>query len=213
MNAVGRGLKRLLDVQASAVGLVVVSPVLIGVALAVRADSDGPILYRGLRAGRGGEPFHILKFRTMTPDAERVGGTTTAADDPRITRVGAFLRRYKLDELPQLMNVLRGEMSLVGPRPEVLEYANAYTAEERDILSVTPGITDWSSLEFIDLQSHVGGDDADEVFRNEVLPRKNELRLKYVREQSLINDLRILSRTAGKLVGRALGSGDAPPHA
>lgn len=212
MTLIGRGLKRSLDFQASVMGLCLLSPFMTAVALAIRADSPGPILYRGVRAGRGGVPFRILKFRTMVSDAESRGGTTTAEGDPRITRVGAFLRRYKLDELPQLINVLRGEMSLVGPRPEVLEYTEAYSEAERAILSVTPGITDYSSLEFIDLQSHVGGADADEVFRRNVLPRKNRLRLKYVEEQSVATDLKILARTLGRLTARALGGGSDQQH-
>jgi len=205
MNALERRLKRCLDIQAAVVGLTVLSPVLVAVAVAVRLDSAGPVLYRGVRAGRGGRPFRILKFRTMVEDAEALGGTTTAAGDPRITRIGRWLRRYKVDELPQLLNVLWGDMSLVGPRPEVLEYTDAYTDDERAILSVTPGITDISSLEFIDLQSHVGASEADAAFRRDVLPRKNRLRLQYVREQSFVGDVGILARTVFSLAQRAAG--------
>lgn len=188
--------KRCIDVAAASAGIATVWPVLVVIGAAVKLESDGPIIYRGKRAGVGGKPFYILKFRTMVQDAEKVGGTTTGKDDPRITSVGGFLRRYKLDELPQLFNVLRGDMSLVGPRPEVYEYVDAYTAEEMRILDVRPGITDLASIEFVDLQSHVGGDDPDRTYREHVLARKNALRLEYVDRQSLALDGLILFRTA-----------------
>lgn len=195
-------IKRAFDVAVATVGLLMLWPLLLACAAAVRLSSPGPVLYRGVRTGRQGQPFAILKFRSMVVDAELAGGTTTAAEDPRITRVGAFLRKYKLDELPQLINVLRGDMSVVGPRPEVAEYTDAYTDQERLILSVRPGITDLSSLEFHDLQAIVGGGDADATFRREVLPRKNALRLQYVQERSLWLDGVILLRTIGVVCGK-----------
>ncbi len=188
-------LKRAFDLLIGALALLVLSPVLALIALRIKRDSPGPVFFRGLRTGRHGKPFRIFKFRTMVTDAERRGGTTTGRDDPRITRVGAVLRRYKLDELPQLINVLRGDMSIVGPRPEVAEYTDQYTAEEREILSVRPGITDLSSIEFHDLQAVVGHENPDEEFRRRVLPRKNALRLKYARTASFCGDLRILCKT------------------
>lgn len=195
-------IKRAFDVAVATVGLLVLWPVLLACGVAVRLSSPGPVLYRGIRTGRQGQPFAILKFRSMVVDAELAGGTTTAAEDPRITPVGAFLRKYKLDELPQLINVLRGDMSVVGPRPEVAEYTDAYTDQERLILSVRPGITDLSSLEFHDLQAIVGSGNADATFRREVLPRKNALRLQYVQERSLWLDGVILLRTIGVVCGK-----------
>lgn len=199
-----RVLKRGFDIAGAVAGLGLSWPLLGLIAAAVRLESEGPALYRGRRAGLGGEPFYILKFRTMVVDAEAVGGTTTALGDPRITTVGAFLRRYKLDELPQLLNVLRGEMSFVGPRPEVYEYVDQYTDEERVILTVKPGITDLASIEFHDLAAVVGHEDADEVFRTTVLERKNQLRMEYATQQSLRLDMIILARTLAVLVGTSV---------
>jgi lipopolysaccharide/colanic/teichoic acid biosynthesis glycosyltransferase len=196
-------LKRTFDVLVSILALVLFGPLLVLIAVRIKRDSPGPVFYRGLRTGRYGKPFRIFKFRTMIADAERRGGTTTGRDDPRITRVGATLRRYKLDELPQLLNVLRGEMSFVGPRPEVAEYTDQYSEEEREILSVRPGITDLSSIEFHDLQAVVGRQDPDEEFRRRVLPRKNALRLQYARTASFCGDLRILLTTLWVVASKA----------
>jgi lipopolysaccharide/colanic/teichoic acid biosynthesis glycosyltransferase len=135
----------------------------------------------------------------MVPNAESLGGPSTALGDPRLTRIGATLRKYKLDELPQLLNVLKGEMSLVGPRPQVQAYTDLYSAEEKRILDVRPGLTDFASIEFIHLDSMLGSEDVDEKYAREIEPRKNELRLKYVREQSLATDLLILFRTITRL--------------
>jgi lipopolysaccharide/colanic/teichoic acid biosynthesis glycosyltransferase len=203
--------KRGLDVCLALLGLAVLWPVLLACAIAVKRDSVGPIFYRGSRTGLHGKPFRIWKFRSMVIDAEDRGGTTTGGDDPRITRVGRVLRKYKLDELPQLWNVLRGDMSFVGPRPEVAEYTDLYTLDERRILDVRPGITDLSSIEFSDLQAHVGIEDPDETYRRVVLPRKNRLRLQYVDQQSLSLDLEILVRTVALVASRPLrkGSGHA----
>src|SRR5207245_5742371 len=128
------------DLILSLLGLIVLAPLLAALALLIKLDSPGPVFYRGVRAGRNGKPFRIFKFRTMVMNADKIGGPSSAAGDPRITRVGQFLRRYKLDELPQLLNVLKGEMSLVGPRPEVLQYVAMFNTEEKAILSVPPGI-------------------------------------------------------------------------
>jgi len=194
-------MKRAFDIIAG-VGLAcILAPFMVVAAVGIKMDSSGPVLYRGYRTGILGRRFRILKFRTMHPDAESMGGTTTGKNDPRVTRFGRILRRYKLDELPQLFNVIKGDMSLVGPRPEVQEYTDLYSDEERLILSVRPGITDYSSLHFIDL-SAVVGDDADNVYRREVLTIKNNLRLQYVRERSFGGDLRILVSTAHAVVRR-----------
>ncbi len=196
--------KRLIDILLAVIGLLFLWPILFVCAGAVKLSSPGPVLYLGKRTGRYGVPFKIFKFRSMREDAERTGGTTTGKNDTRITSVGKFLRKYKLDELPQLFNVLRGEMSFVGPRPEVAEYTDMYSVEEQEILSVRPGITDFSSLAFSDLQEHVGAENPDEVFRRDVLPRKNLLRLKYAKEHSMLLDFRILLMTVVLVLAKPL---------
>jgi lipopolysaccharide/colanic/teichoic acid biosynthesis glycosyltransferase len=194
--------KRVFDLSVALAGVIVLAPAYLIIAALVRMDSPGPVLYRGVRTGRYGVPFRILKFRTMVPNAERIGGGSTGRNDPRITRVGRFLRLYKLDELPQLFNVLRGEMSLVGPRPELPQYTSQYTADELLILSVRPGITDSSSLEFIQLGERLGSERPDEVFEAEVLPVKNAMRVAYVKNRSFPGDLVLLARTLMKLLRR-----------
>lgn len=173
----------------------------VAIALLIKLDSPGPIFYRGVRTGRGMKPFRIFKFRTMVDQAERLGGPSTAHHDPRLTRVGAVLRRYKLDELPQLLNILRGEMSVVGPRPQVEEYTRLHTAEERVIFDVRPGLTDFASIRFINLDELLGDENVDERYRREVEPIKNRLRVRYVRERSLGVDLKILGLTLLALAG------------
>ena len=199
--------KRAFDVSLAVAGLLLLWPVLAVFGLVVTLTSPGPVFYRGVRTGRYGRPFRIYKFRTMVANAEQIGSVTTSDSDPRITRVGRFLRKYKLDELPQLVNVLVGDMSIVGPRPEVVSYTDRYTEEERLVLSVRPGITDWASIQFSDLQSIVGSHDAERAYRERVLPRKMELRMKYVREQSFASDLWILAHTAWAVLTRPLRKG------
>lgn len=182
--------------------VILLAPVLAVTSLAILIDSGRPILYRGERGGLGGQPFRIFKFRTMVRDADRLGGGTTALADPRITRVGAVLRKTKLDEFPQLLNIIRGDMCFVGPRPELLQYTNAYAGLERYILRVRPGITDFSSLEFINLDEVVGSGDADATYEREVLHRKNQLRIHYVEQMSPWTDLRLFSFTAAHALAR-----------
>lgn len=188
-------LKRVFDVIAAGTLFLLTLPVWVIAASGIYFSSPGPVLYFGIRTGWRGRPFRILKFRTMVADAERQGGGTTALNDPRIFPFGRFLRDYKIDELPQLLNVLRGEMSLVGPRPELHKYTERYSTEERAILSVLPGITDYSSIRFSALDQMVGESDADGVFERCVLPEKNHLRLKYVRTRSFWVDVKILVLT------------------
>ncbi|MBP7561639.1 MAG: sugar transferase [Armatimonadetes bacterium] len=197
-----RAVRRLADVALSCGGLLLLGPVLIALSVWVWLDAGWPVLYRGVRTGRHGVPFRIYKFRTMVPDAETRGGGTTGQNDPRVTRSGRFLRRHKLDELPQLLNVIRGDMSLVGPRPELLRYTTLYSAEEREILGVRPGITDPSSLEFIALDQVVGSDSPDATYERTVLPVKNRLRLEYVRTRTLWRDFGILAKTAWRVARR-----------
>ncbi len=193
--------KRLFDVASSVIALVMLLPVLLLIAVGVKLTSPGPIFYRGIRTGRYGKPFRILKFRTMVIDASKIGGPSTGKDDPRVTRFGAFLRRFKLDELPNLVCVLRGQMSIVGPRPEVPQYTSLYEGEETLILSVRPGITDLSSLQFIDLAEHIGAENVDATFESRILPVKNQLRVQYVRQWSFWTDMRIIGKTLLKLFG------------
>lgn len=203
-TGLGLAVKRLFDVSLSAAGLVVLAPLGVAIALLIKLDSAGPVLYRGERVGLHGRKFRIFKFRTMRVGAE-AAGTTTAHRDPRITGAGSFLRKYKLDELPQLINVLRGEMSLVGPRPEVEEHTNLYNEEEKLILSVLPGITDYSSIRFVKLGEVLGSENAHQVFVTRIRSQKNQLRLQYVRNRSFREDLKILARTLIAVVGLAWG--------
>jgi lipopolysaccharide/colanic/teichoic acid biosynthesis glycosyltransferase len=190
------GVKRLVDFTSSLWGLMLLSPVFLIITIFIKLDSPGPVFYRGLRAGRLGTPFRMIKFRSMVSDADRVGGPSSPADDPRITRVGLFLRRHKLDELPQLINVLRGEMSLVGPRPEVLEYAGLFNQDEKRILSVRPGITDWASIWNSDEGALLAGSaDPEKTYLEKIRPEKIRLQLKYVDDHSCWTDIRILSET------------------
>lgn len=194
-------LKRTFDILTSLLGLLLLSPIFVVIAVAVKLDSRGPILYRGVRAGMNGVPFRIFKFRTMVPNAEQIGGYSTGKRDPRITRIGSFLRRHKLDELPQFLNVLRGEMSIVGPRPEIVEYTDLYSGDEKLILTVRPGITDYSSLKFVHLEDALGEKNPDLVYEQRVRPVKNMLRIQYVKTQSFHADLVIILRTLLKLIG------------
>jgi lipopolysaccharide/colanic/teichoic acid biosynthesis glycosyltransferase len=194
-------LKRAIDVVASGLGLAVISPLLSSIAVLIKLDSPGPVFYRGLRLGRGGHPFHMYKFRTMVANAEALGGLATPHGDPRVTRLGKFLRDYKLDELPQLINVLKGDMSLVGPRPEAPLYFEYYTPEQKAaILSVRPGMTDYGSLYFHDEGKLLtDSDDPVMAYVERVMQQKIELQLRYIREQSLLLDLKIIAATVGTI--------------
>jgi lipopolysaccharide/colanic/teichoic acid biosynthesis glycosyltransferase len=193
--------KRALDVLASSVGLFLLSPTFLAIAILIRLSSKGPAFYKSVRVGRHGHPFPMWKFRTMLLNSEN-HGITTGKDDPRVTRVGRFLRRYKIDELPQLINVCKGDMSLVGPRPDFEEHTAAYRDEEKVILSVRPGITDYASLHFHDLSEVVGSEDPHRVYVERVRQQKNRLRVAYVKRQSLGEDCRILFRTILRVVWR-----------
>jgi lipopolysaccharide/colanic/teichoic acid biosynthesis glycosyltransferase len=192
--------KRLFDIVFSVSFLIFLAPLLVLVWIAVRMTSQGPAIYKGCRVGKQGVEFEILKFRTMwNLPTEQL---TTGLDDPRITTIGRWLRRYKLDELPQLVNVLRGEMSIVGPRPEFRQWVELYTPPQRAILSVRPGITDFASVAFIDLDVVVGRTDADERYLTEAFDLKNELRLRYVAEMSWSTDLKLIRGTFVRLLIR-----------
>ncbi len=189
-------LKRGLDVVVSLVGLALFLPLMLVLALWVMCDSRGPILYRQVRVGRNGHDFRLLKFRSMRVDADRLGLITVGGRDPRVTRAGYYLRKYKLDELPQLLNVLRGDMSLVGPRPEVRKYVDLYTPEQLRVLTVRPGITDLASLRYRhenDLLAQA--EDPDTYYIETVMPAKLALNLEYIDHQSFWGDLRLIGQT------------------
>lgn len=194
--------KRAFDMIFSVLGLVLLWPFFLVAGVLVKIDSRGPIFYQGVRIGRNGRPFRIFKFRTMIEDAESKGGTATARRDPRITRVGRWLRRWKLDEFPQLLNVLRGEMSIVGPRPEVEEHTSCYTEEEQIILSVKPGITDEASIRFRNLGELLDSEDPNRVFIEKYRSEKNRLRVLYVQRSSFVGDLRLILRTVYRIFVR-----------
>lgn len=189
-------MKRLTDILGSLFGLLLLSPLLLLISLAIVLDSKGGVLYHQERVGRRGKIFRLLKFRTMRPQAERGGLLSLGGGDPRITRAGAVLRKYKLDELPQLINVLLGQMSLVGPRPEVPHYVAHYDERQQKVLSVRPGLTDYASLEYFNEGELLAASpDPEKTYLETILPRKLELALRYVAEQSLVTDLRIIGRT------------------
>ncbi len=193
--------KRFFDIIVAAIGLVLLAPTLALIALMVKLRSPGPALYRGTRVGLGGKLFSMLKLRTMVVNAESLGGSATPADDQRLTSIGKFLRRYKLDELPQLLNVLAGDMSLVGPRPEVQKYVGLYSPEEQAILSVRPGITDWASIWNSNEAAVLEGSrDPEKAYEELIRPTKITLQLLYARNHSLLMDLKILLHTGLKLI-------------
>ncbi len=196
-------MKRTLDVLIAAVALLLLAPLFAVIAATVWLEDQRSPWFRGRRVGRGGQEFHMLKFRSMRPDAWRTGVNSTAAGDVRITRVGRYLRAAKLDELPQLWNVLIGEMSLVGPRPQVAADASLYTGKERRMLEVRPGITDLASIVFSDEGAILAGSaDPDLLYNQVIRPWKSRLALLYLERGSWTTDLRVLLLTAGTLVSR-----------
>jgi len=187
--------KRLLDVIVAAVGLIVLSPLFVLLAIWIKLDSRGPVIYRAERVGKGGRLFRMYKFRGMLDNPAQIGSGLTARGDPRVTRAGRFLRRAKLDELPQLLNVLRGEMSLVGPRPEDPRYVTLYTPEQRRVLSVRPGITSPASIAYRDEEAMLGNDKVDDLYTRVVMPRKLEMDLAYIENMDLQSDLKVIAMT------------------
>lgn len=182
-------------------GLIALSPLLLYLVVRIKRGSPGPIFYRGVRVGRKGKTFRIFKFRTMVVDAEKIGGPSTSDDDPRVTGAGKVMRDYKLDELPQLLNVLKGEMSIIGPRPEVPSEVETYSEREKRIFEVRPGITDWASLEFHNEGEILkGAADPHAAYREKIKPEKIKLALKYVDEQNMMTDMKILFKTLGTLI-------------
>lgn len=193
-------MKRIFDIIFSSLILLFFLPFGLIIALIIVLTSKGGVFYVQERIGKNGVPFGLFKFRTMRKNADRVGKLTVGMKDPRITRIGYFLRRYKLDEFPQFINVLIGDMSVVGPRPEVKEYTDLYTDEQRKILNVKPGITDYASLAYFDEKRLLGeSDNPSETYIQEVMPAKIALNKKYLDNPSLKQDLKIIGRTIGKI--------------
>lgn len=189
------------DIIGAGAGLILLSPLFLFVAIKIKLDDGGQAFYMGERIGKKGKPFLMYKFRTMVIGADKLGGPSTVGDDPRLTKLGPFLKKYQLDELPQLINVLKGEMSLVGPRPEVPMYVKMMTAEEKDmILSVKPGMTDLASLwNFHEGEILKGVSDPERVYQEKIRPQKLRLQMEYVKKRSFVLDLKIIVKTALKL--------------
>jgi lipopolysaccharide/colanic/teichoic acid biosynthesis glycosyltransferase len=188
-------IKRLFDLLLALIGLIILSPVFLIVALIIRLSSSGPIFHRGKRVGLNGSFFHIYKFRTMVMNAEADGPAITSENDLRITRVGQILRRTKVDELPQLINVLIGEMSLVGPRPEDPRYVSLYTPEQLRILTVRPGITSAASLAYRHEEKMLAEQDWERIYRTEILPAKLAIDMRYISQRTLLSDISLLIKT------------------
>ena len=189
-------LKRAMDIAISGCALAVIWPVLLLIALAIKIDDPGPVFYRQVRVGKDGKEFRIFKFRTMVVDADKKGLAITVGRDNRITRMGRILRKTKLDELAQLINVFIGEMSFVGPRPEVPKYVNMYTPYQRQVLLVRPGITDYASIAYRNENDMLeGAQDPERMYIDVIMPDKIELNMKYLREISLAADIRLILST------------------
>jgi lipopolysaccharide/colanic/teichoic acid biosynthesis glycosyltransferase len=194
-------MKRLLDIFISFFGLILLSPVFLATSLAVKLEDKGPVLYRAKRVGLYGVTFNMYKFRTMVAAAENIGPASTSSDDSRITKTGMLLRRLKIDEIPQLLNVLLGNMSIVGPRPEIKRFTDLFTGEEKAILNVKPGITDWASIwNFDEGKVLKGAEDPDGVYMEIIRPEKIRLQLQYVKNHNFFIDLKIIFLTITKII-------------
>ena len=192
---------RFCDIVLSCLGLLLLSPLFVVVAVWIVIDNPGPIFYRQMRVGKDGKDFGLLKFRSMRVGADKSSLITIGEHDSRITRAGYYIRKYKLDELPQLWNVLIGDMSLVGPRPEVRRYVDMYTDEQRQVLTVRPGITDYASIEYIDENRLLAqAEDPDRTYIEEILPAKIALNMRYIKHQTLGEYMKIIFLTLAKII-------------
>jgi len=193
--------KRAFDFIFSALGLFVLFPAFFIIALMIKIEDGGPVLFIQKRIGYRGRPFFMYKFRTMVVDAEKKGNLLTVGGDPRITKSGRLLRKFKLDELPQLINVLKGEMSLVGPRPEVEKYVNLYTNEQREVLNLYPGITDPASIEYVNESELLAqSTDPEKLYIEKIMPEKIRLNLEYAREASCWADSLVIAKTLARII-------------
>ncbi len=192
-------LKRIFDIVSSVSALVILFPFLVIISIWILVDSRGGIFYKQIRVGKNKKEFSLLKFRSMRPDSDK-SGQLTVGNDSRITGVGKILRKTKLDEIPQLLNVIMGDMSIVGPRPEVPKYVTLYNTSQQKVLNVLPGLTDYASLEYIDEQSVLGkSDNPEKTYIDEVMPAKLELNLKYIEERSFMVDIKLIFKTIFKI--------------
>lgn len=194
-------MKRLFDIFFSLSGLIILSPIIVITALVIKLEDRGNVLYRANRVGLSGVSFIMYKFRTMVVNAENIGPASTSTDDRRITKTGRFLRKFKIDEIPQLLNVLSGNMSIVGPRPEIKRFTDMFTEEEKAILSVKPGITDWASI-WNSNEGRIleGVEDTDSVYMELIRPEKIRLQLQYVKSHNFFIDLKIIFLTMQKII-------------
>lgn len=193
--------KRIFDITLSLILLSIFFPFGLLISAWILIESSGGVFYRQLRIGQKGIPFKMFKFRSMRQNSDKLGQLTVGMRDPRITRSGYFIRKYKLDEFPQFINVLKGDMSIVGPRPEVQEFVDLYTNEQRKILNVKPGITDYASLEYFKENELLGlSDDPRKTYVEEIMPAKIQLNMKYIQHPGLLNDIKIMWRTFLKIV-------------
>lgn len=194
-------MKRVFDILFSSVGLILLFPFFILICLSIVLDSRGRIFYKQVRVGKNNKDFYLFKFRSMRTDADKKGLLTVGGRDSRITRVGYFIRKYKIDELPQLLNVFIGDMSLVGPRPEVRKYVDMYNTEQKKVLTVKPGITDYASIEYSNENELLGkAQDPEKVYIEEIMPAKLKLNLKYIAEQGVATDIKIILKTVAKIL-------------
>jgi len=201
--------KRIFDFIVSLFGLIVFSPLIVILIILIKQDG-GPIFYRGERIGRLGKPFKIYKFRSMVINADKLGPASTSDQDSRVTKVGRFIRKFKMDEVSQLINVFFGDMSLVGPRPEVKKFVELYTQEEKELLTLRPGITDWSSIKFHnegEIIEKSGIKDADEAYAKLIRPTKLKLQLKYLKERTFWTDVKIIFFTIVTIISTRMGKG------
>lgn len=205
--------KRAFDIIISFLGIFILSPIFLAVTLAVKLEDNGPVFYRGERVGRYGRIFFIYKFRSMVINAEKIGASSTSGDDPRITRIGKIIRKYKLDELSQLLNVFLGDMSLVGPRPQVKWAVDTYNEEEKQLLQLRPGITDWASIRFHnegEIIAESGMANPDEAYLKLIHPEKMRLQMKYLRHHSFWIDIDIIIQTLRILFVSRMAGEDKP---
>jgi len=195
--------KRSFDIIMALVGLILLLPLFLLIALAIVADSRGGVFYKQERIGKNRKPFNLLKFRSMSVGADKKGLLTVGSNDSRVTKAGLFIRKYKLDELPQLINILTGDMSFVGPRPEVQKYVDQYSAEQLKVLQVRPGLTDYASLEYFNENELLSkSPNPEATYIHEVMPAKLNLNFKYIENQGFFTDLKLIFRTIGRVLGR-----------
>ncbi|NOQ71254.1 MAG: sugar transferase [Crocinitomix sp.] len=192
--------KRIFDICSSLLALVLFSPLIIIISLWIALDSPGGIFYRQIRVGKNQKEFGVFKFRSMRPNSDQAG-QITIGNDSRVTRVGRFIRRFKIDEVPQLINILKGDMSVVGPRPEVPKYVQLYSQEQLKVLTVLPGLTDYASIEYLDEQKILGAAaDPDKAYIEEVMPAKLKLNLNYIADRGFWLDIKLIFKTIGRIV-------------